>query len=63
MEQAKQEVSVGSQADCGVRGARLRFYDDTGLMVLENTSTVPNLIVCTLYSCYPRPVLGLAPDW
>ena len=33
------------------------------LIVLENTETVHNLIVCTLCSCYPRPVLGLPPDW
>jgi nitrile hydratase len=39
------------------------FYDDTGLIVLENTEKVHNLIVCTLCSCYPRPVLGLPPDW
>ncbi|HEY6941974.1 nitrile hydratase subunit alpha [Dokdonella sp.] len=39
------------------------FYDDTGLIVLENTDEVHNLIVCTLCSCYPRPVLGLPPDW
>ena len=39
------------------------FYDDTGLIVVENTKTVHNLIVCTLCSCYPRPVLGLPPDW
>ena len=26
-------------------------------------SKVHNLIVCTLCSCYPRPVLGLPPDW
>jgi hypothetical protein len=39
------------------------FYDDTGLIVLENTDKVHNLIVCTLCSCYPRPVLGLPPDW
>jgi hypothetical protein len=39
------------------------FYDDTQLIVLENTETVHNLIVCTLCSCYPRPVLGLPPDW
>ena len=39
------------------------FYDDTGLIVLENTNKVHNLIVCTLCSCYPRPVLGLPPDW
>ena len=38
----------------------ISFYDDTGLIVLENTDTVHNLIVCTLCSCYPRPVLGLA---
>jgi nitrile hydratase alpha subunit len=41
----------------------ISFYDDTGLIVLENTDEVHNLIVCTLCSCYPRPVLGLPPDW
>src|SRR5271154_3817066 len=41
----------------------ISFYDDTQLVVLENTQTVHNLIVCTLCSCYPRPVLGLPPDW
>jgi len=41
----------------------ISFYDDTGLIVLENTDKVHNLIVCTLCSCYPRPVLGLPPDW
>jgi nitrile hydratase len=41
----------------------ISFYDDTQLIVLENTDTVHNLIVCTLCSCYPRPVLGLPPDW
>ena len=33
------------------------------LVVVENTPDVHNLIVCTLCSCYPRPVLGLPPDW
>lgn len=41
----------------------ISFYDDTKLIVLENTPKVHNLIVCTLCSCYPRPVLGLPPDW
>ena len=41
----------------------ISFYDDTELIVLENTDRVHNLIVCTLCSCYPRPVLGLPPDW
>jgi nitrile hydratase alpha subunit len=38
-------------------------YEDTELIVLENTAKVHNLIVCTLCSCYPRAVLGLPPDW
>jgi nitrile hydratase subunit alpha len=33
------------------------------LVVLENTSEVHNVIVCTLCSCYPRWLLGLPPDW
>lgn len=41
----------------------ITFYDDTQLIVLENTDKIHNLIVCTLCSCYPRPVLGLPPDW
>jgi nitrile hydratase len=41
----------------------ISFYDDTELIVMENTEKVHNLIVCTLCSCYPRPVLGLPPDW
>ena len=35
----------------------------TKLVVVENTLQVHNLIVCTLCSCYPRPVLGFPPDW
>nr|WP_239106234.1 nitrile hydratase subunit alpha [Streptomyces rubrogriseus] len=38
-------------------------YDGTKLIVLEQTPQVHNLVVCTLCSCYPRPVLGLPPDW
>lgn len=33
------------------------------LMVIENTPDAHNLIVCTLCSCYPWPVLGLPPAW
>ena len=33
------------------------------MVVLENTKTVHNLVVCTLCSCYPLPVLGLPPVW
>jgi nitrile hydratase len=33
------------------------------MVVLENTPTVHNVVVCTLCSCYPWPVLGLPPSW
>jgi len=33
------------------------------MIAVENTSDVHNLVVCTLCSCYPWPVLGLPPVW
>jgi nitrile hydratase len=33
------------------------------LVVVENTEDVHNMVVCTLCSCYPWPVLGLPPTW
>ena len=33
------------------------------IVVLENTPDVHNMVVCTLCSCYPWPVLGLPPRW
>lgn len=33
------------------------------MVVVENTGDVHNVIVCTLCSCYPWPVLGLPPNW
>jgi nitrile hydratase subunit alpha len=33
------------------------------MVVVENTPRVHNMIVCTLCSCYPWPVLGLPPTW
>ena len=41
----------------------ITMYDDTKLIVVSNTMEVHNVLVCTLCSCYPRPVLGLPPDW
>lgn len=32
-------------------------------VVLENTQKVRHMVVCTLCSCYPRPILGRPPDW
>jgi nitrile hydratase len=33
------------------------------MIVVENTPQVHNVVVCTLCSCYPWPVLGLPPVW
>jgi nitrile hydratase subunit alpha len=33
------------------------------LVVVENTPTVHNMVVCTLCSCYPRMLLGIPPEW
>jgi nitrile hydratase subunit alpha len=33
------------------------------IVVVENTPDVHNVVVCTLCSCYPWPVLGLPPNW
>jgi nitrile hydratase len=33
------------------------------MVVLENTSSVHNVVVCTLCSCYPWPTMGLPPNW
>ena len=33
------------------------------MVVVENTDEIHNMVVCTLCSCYPWPVLGLPPSW
>jgi nitrile hydratase len=52
-------------ADANDAMADLGYLSKQGdrMVVLENTPTVHNLIVCTLCSCYPWPVLGLPPVW
>jgi nitrile hydratase subunit alpha len=46
------------------RAALARFdLDYAMLRVVENTPAVHNLVVCTLCSCYPWPVMGLPPTW
>jgi nitrile hydratase len=45
-------------AELGFAGA-----EGDNMVVVENTPTVHNMIVCTLCSCYPWPVLGLPPSW
>jgi nitrile hydratase subunit alpha len=45
-------------ADLGFGGA-----EGDNMVVLANTPAIHNMIVCTLCSCYPWPVLGLPPSW
>ena len=48
-------AAIGEFGYSGNQGADIR--------VVENTAKVHNLVVCTLCSCYPWPVLGLPPVW
>jgi nitrile hydratase len=45
-------------ADLGFAGVQ-----GEDMVVVENTPETHNLVVCTLCSCYPWPVLGLPPNW
>lgn len=48
-------AAIASMSYVGTQGEQMR--------VLENTDETHNLVVCTLCSCYPWPVLGLPPVW
>jgi nitrile hydratase len=52
-------------ADASAAIAELGFTGRQGehMVALENTPDVHNMVVCTLCSCYPWPVLGLPPVW
>src|SRR5436309_1096521 len=52
-------------ADATAAIAEFGFIGRQGedMVVLENTPKVRNVVVCTLCSCYPWPVLGLPPVW
>ena len=52
-------------ADAGAAIAELGFFGRQGedMVVLKNTPRLRNVVVCTLCSCYPWPVLGLPPYW
>jgi len=52
---ANGSVAIAELGFAGLQGEHM--------VVLENTPQVHNVIVCTLCSCYPWPVLGLPPVW
>jgi len=57
----KQRLLSDPKAACAEMGIDASSL--TEFVVLENTEQVHNLVVCTLCSCYPRPILGRPPDW
>lgn len=52
------ENATEALAELGIGG-----MEGENMIALENTDTVHNVVVCTLCSCYPWPVLGLPPTW
>ncbi len=52
------ENGTDAIAELGVSGIQ-----GENMVVVENTQDVHNVVVCTLCSCYPWPVLGLPPRW
>jgi len=52
---ADADAAIGELGYGGMQGEHM--------VVIENTPQVHNLVVCTLCSCYPWPVLGLPPVW
>lgn len=52
---ANATAAIGELGFSGLQGEHM--------VVVENTPKVQNVVVCTLCSCYPWPVLGLPPTW
>ena len=57
----KARLIADSKAACAVLGIDATALNE--FVVLENTEKVRHMVVCTLCSCYPRPILGRPPDW
>ncbi len=57
----KQRLLTNATAAIGELG--ISGLQGEHMMVVENTSQIHNVVVCTLCSCYPWPVLGLPPTW
>src|SRR5256886_7351206 len=49
------------KAACAEMGIDATSFNE--FVVLENTENLRHMVVCTLCSCYPRPILGRPPDW
>jgi len=50
-------------ATAAIRELSYQGRQGENMVVVENTPEVHNIVVCTLCSCYPWPVLGIPPTW
>ncbi|HYQ97156.1 MAG TPA: nitrile hydratase subunit alpha, partial [Candidatus Nitrosocosmicus sp.] len=57
----KERLMADPKAACAELGIDATALNE--FVVLENTEKVRHMVVCTLCSCYPRPILGRPPDW
>ena len=51
------------EATSAIRELSYQGRQGENMVVVENTPEIHNVIVCTLCSCYPWPVLGIPPTW
>ena len=54
---------LSNDASAAIASVGFEGRQGEDMVVLENTDQVHNMVVCTLCSCYPWPVLGLPPVW
>jgi len=52
-----------AEGTAAVAGMGFKGPQGEHIVVVENTDEVHNVVVCTLCSCYPWPLLGLPPSW
>ena len=52
-----------SDATSAIKGLNISGRQGEHVIAVENTPEIHNLVVCTLCSCYPWPLLGLPPGW
>ena len=57
----KKRFIADPKAACAEMGIDATAINE--FVVLENSEKVRHMVVCTLCSCYPRPILGRPPDW
>ncbi len=57
----KERLIADPKAACAELGIDATTLNE--FVVLENSEKVRHMVVCTLCSCYPRPILGRPPDW